>query len=318
MMGNNFIIIISTRWEMRGVIKIRKTRLKKFGKKNRKAQIFAQLLGVGYIFTFGIGFLTSDTGAYFNDNTQVTGKLQAGTWENEWDKSSLKFPNENNQAFGSCNPKEIAVTITNTGSDMKGESQYEVYYIDKGNPKDGEKVGDGVIEPILANKSTNLKFTASKPGNYKFKAFQRPEHAFKSESQDLWSETITITCKTISSDETQKDQINNNQGKQTETQPSQNINNNENKSLETEGDDTNHTVETDSSQNDPKPEGDDTNKTVDKDSLQNDPVPDGADTNQTGEIDLSQNAPEPEGDDTNQIGDNDSSQNDPDSTDIKP
>jgi YqxM protein len=253
---------------MRGVIKIRNTRFKKYGRKNRNAIILAQLLCVGYIFTFGIHFLTFNTEAYFNDNSQVTGKFQAGTWENEWDKSSLKF-NGNDQTFESCNQKEITVALTNMGSDMEGPSQYEVYYIDKGNPKDGEKGGDGVIDPILAKKSISLKFTASKPGNYKFRAFQRPNHAFKDERQDLWSETITITCKTNSSNESQQNQINNNQGKQTETQPSEDINKNDDKTL--------------------KPEDSDTNQTGDSVPSQNDLESEGAEINQSGNIDSSQN-----------------------------
>ncbi|MFP5115017.1 amyloid fiber anchoring/assembly protein TapA [Bacillaceae bacterium C204] len=269
------------------MIKIRKSRLKKYGKKNRKVLIVAQLLGIGYIFTFGIGFLTTNTGAYFNDETKTTVTFQAGTWETEWDKSSLKFT-RNDQTFESCNQKEITVTLTNTGSDMEGPSRYEVYYIDKGNPKDGEKVADGVIEPILANKSSSLKYTASKPGNYKFRAFQRPNHAFKDESQDLWSDTITITCKTKSSNETQQNQINNNQGEQTETQPTENINENDNKSLKPEDSETNQTEKIDSPQNEEKPEVDDTNQTDDSVPSQNDPEPEDADTNQSGNIDSSQ------------------------------
>ncbi|MEH7500493.1 amyloid fiber anchoring/assembly protein TapA [Neobacillus drentensis] len=280
------------------MIKIRYKRVRKFSKKNGSIIIVAQIIVVFYLITLLTGYLTSNTEAYFNDNSKITGTIQAGNWENEWDKSSLKFSSGNDQSFESCSQKEITVALTNTGSDMEGPSEYEVYYINKGNPKEGEKVAEGVIERILANKSSFLIYIASKPGNYKFRALQRPNHSFKAERQDLWSETITITCKTKSSDETQKNQLNNNQEKETETQPSQNVNKNENKSLEPEGADTNQTDDTDSSLNDPKPEG--------------------ADANQTGDTDSSLNDPKPEDADTNQTGDNDSSLNELNSTDIKP
>lgn len=176
-------------------MKIRYTRVKKFSKKSYGLIIWVQILTILYTIVVGTAFLTSNTEAYFNDNSQVTGIIQAGFWENEWDKSSLKFPGVNDQLFESCGPKEISVQVSNTGSDMKGPSQYEVYYISKGNPMNGEKVGEGIIDPILANQSGTLKFTATKPGNYKFRALQRPNHGHKAERQDLWSETITINCK---------------------------------------------------------------------------------------------------------------------------
>jgi YqxM protein len=175
-------------------MKIRYTRVKKFSKKSFGLMILVQILTIFYTIVVGTAFLTSNTEAYFNDNSEVTGIIQAGFWENEWDKSSLKFPSGNDQLFESCEPNEISVQISNTGSNMKGPSQYEVYYISKGNPMKGVKIGEGIIDPIQANQSATLKFTATKPGNYKFRALQRPNHGHKAERQDLWSETIMINC----------------------------------------------------------------------------------------------------------------------------
>lgn len=153
-----------------------------------------QLFLTCYLLILSIGYFTSNTGAYFNDHSMVTGVIQVATWDNEWDKSSLKFPNKSDQNIESCEAIEISVVIMNKGSDMKGPSQYEVYYSEKGNPKKGEKIGEGSIDPILANKESILKFIVEKPGSYKFRAFQRPNHAFKDERQDLWSETVHVTC----------------------------------------------------------------------------------------------------------------------------
>ncbi|WML40253.1 amyloid fiber anchoring/assembly protein TapA [Neobacillus sp. OS1-2] len=214
------------------MIQIRNSRLKKFGQKNKRAVFFLKILAIWYFSILSIGYLTTDTGAYFSDNAAVTGKIQAGTWEDQWDKSSLKFSTGKDQLFEICDPKEIAVTIINSGSDMKGPSQFEVYYINNGNPMKGEKVGEGTIEPIKSNQSSILKFTATKPGNYKFRAFQRPNHAFKPERQDLWSETVTIACKTNSTNavEPQQNQTNN-QEPATETTPPENINPNNNETI---------------------------------------------------------------------------------------
>jgi YqxM protein len=153
-----------------------------------------QLFLTCYLLILSIGYFTSNTGAYFNDHSNVTGVIQVANWDNEWDKSSLKFPNVTDQKIESCEATEISVVIMNKGSDMKGPSQYEVYYSEKGNPKKGEKIGEGIINPILANKESILKFIVEKPGSYKFRAFQRPNHAFKAERQDLWSETVIVTC----------------------------------------------------------------------------------------------------------------------------
>lgn len=160
-----------------------------------------QFAAIWYLLILTSGYLTSDTGAYFNDSSQVNGNFQVGTWQEVWDKSSLAFPNKDQTVTGvridpnTCQQIEISTDIINNGSAMQGNSTYEVYYIASGNPKSGQKVGDGVITPILSGKSEKLKYLATKPGNYKFRAFQRPGHANNyNTQQDLWSETITLAC----------------------------------------------------------------------------------------------------------------------------
>ncbi|CAM3913571.1 amyloid fiber anchoring/assembly protein TapA [Mesobacillus zeae] len=171
-------------------------RIKKFGKKKRTGGMAARLLGVFYALMLTVVLLTTNTGAYFNDASEVSGSIQAGEWREEWDKSSLKFVNDSvDQTVNSCSPAEILAEVKNTGSNMTGPTEYEVYYAKTGNPKKGTKVGDGTINPINASQTGVLKFMATNPGNYKFKAFQRPGHGNNYDSrQELWSETITVKC----------------------------------------------------------------------------------------------------------------------------
>jgi YqxM protein len=176
-----------------GVIKIRSTRVRKYAKKKWGLFIISQVLAICYLFTILAGFLTSDTKAYFSDKEEMIGSIQVGIWDEKWDKSSLKFPNKDqNQAIISCNPNEISVAIKNDGANMTGSTQYEVYYADKGDPKNnGTKIFEGVISPMTANQIISLKYMADKPGSYQFRAIQRPGH---NGSGDLWSETITVKC----------------------------------------------------------------------------------------------------------------------------
>jgi YqxM protein len=112
----------------------------------------------------------------------------------DWDRSSLKFDSE----FGcqsSCS--EVSAKIINGGSDMAGESSWELYYSEKGNPKNGEIVASGVIPPLKSNEhyiitvnlqELNLESTI---GIYKFKAYQRPGHPGIGV---LWSEDCVVLC----------------------------------------------------------------------------------------------------------------------------
>ncbi|WP_242637694.1 MULTISPECIES: amyloid fiber anchoring/assembly protein TapA [Bacillaceae] len=177
---------------------IRKTRLKKFRKKYKKIKLASQILAIWYVLMFTVGYLSSDTGAYFNSSSQIGGTITVGTWQEEWDKSSLEFVNkEKDQLFTTCEAVEISAAIKNSGNDMKGQSQYEVFYNDRKNPKDGQKIGEGMVEALKSGETGTLKFSVDKSGNYKFKALQRPGHANKYDTRkELWSETITVKCQT--------------------------------------------------------------------------------------------------------------------------
>jgi TasA anchoring/assembly protein len=194
--------------EDNGVNVIRRLRIHTFRKKNWSLINATKILAIILLSTVGFIYLTGNTGAYFNDTTSTTGILTAGFWETiseEWDKSSLEFT-EKESVIESCGPTKIVTTIKNTGSNMNGSTEYFVFYNKNGNPKDGEKVGEGIINPIESNQTGTIEFNASLEGNYKFKALQRPGHGNKDDVRhELWSETITLKCDESSTNDKNQD-----------------------------------------------------------------------------------------------------------------
>ncbi|WP_165820904.1 amyloid fiber anchoring/assembly protein TapA [Pueribacillus theae] len=171
---------------------MRQSRLRKFRKKNVGIYIIVQLAAIYYLGFIGLSLVTSTTNAAFTSSVNVPGSIQAGDWD-FWDKSSLKFP-EGKKNFGFiCKGEkvEIFARIEN-GKDseaMQGPVKYEVYWIEKGNPKNGKIVDEGEVPQLGSGQTYKLTFISEKPGNYKFKAYQREGHPGKGE---LWSETITV------------------------------------------------------------------------------------------------------------------------------
>lgn len=103
-----------------------------------------------------------------------------------WDKSTLTFPGQNPIS------DEVSAIVQNHGSQaMQGEAVYEVYWSAEGNPKNGQVVATGVIHALQPGETQVLTYTPDQlvPGNYIFKAYQRPGHPGTGE---LWSESITV------------------------------------------------------------------------------------------------------------------------------
>ncbi|WP_156130252.1 hypothetical protein [Paenibacillus durus] len=102
-----------------------------------------------------------------------------------WDKSSLRFTVVETTYAG------ISATVINGGSGMQGETVYEVFRSDTGNPKNGEVVASGVIGTLAPGESQKLTFTPAvlEQGNYMFKAYQRPGHPG---TGVLWSDSISV------------------------------------------------------------------------------------------------------------------------------
>ncbi|USK47034.1 amyloid fiber anchoring/assembly protein TapA [Cytobacillus oceanisediminis] len=171
--------------------------MRKFGKKNKILLLAFKFVAAWYLLIGMSATLTGQTNAYFSDRDTVTGTIQAGTWETEepgcskgekhgeWDCSSLKFVGQKYDG------QKIYATIQNTGSDMKTNGTYEIYYIEKGNPKKGKPVGEVLtFAPIKEGKIIEVSFIPQQSGSYMFKAYQHKDHPGNGE---LWSEAITVS-----------------------------------------------------------------------------------------------------------------------------
>jgi YqxM protein len=179
---------------------IRCSRLRKFKEKGRSLGVLAQIVAIWYITIFTAIYFTSDTGASFNDVEVIENSLHT-EWEipetEEWDKSSLSFVNNNNggnNKRGTSNQNsclEISSAIQNgkDSRDMQGPVKYEIYYAEKGNPKNGTVVVTGEVPALKSGETFQPEYQPTENGKYMFKAYQRPNHPGAGE---LWSEEIQV------------------------------------------------------------------------------------------------------------------------------
>jgi YqxM protein len=152
--------------------------------------------------TFSLMSLMGTTNALFNDvettSFSITTQWDVPPDEDEiWDRSSLKFIDPVTGDY-----RGITAIIKNVGDrDMAGTVVYEVYMVTgKGSPKDGTKVGSGIVPKLAVNEELALHFTPTESGKYMFRAFQRPHHGDPNGTgggngnpeNDLWSGEITV------------------------------------------------------------------------------------------------------------------------------
>ncbi len=135
-----------------------------------------------------------DTGESHSDTATVTITVPEGGW----DKSSLYF-DEGYGCQGDCN--QIRARVCNGGEDMRGSTTWELYWIARGNPKNGVVIASGTISPLRAGECQVLTYNPNNnpngpSGNYMFKAYQRPGHPGQG---DLWSEQCRLSCSSGSS-----------------------------------------------------------------------------------------------------------------------
>jgi YqxM protein len=177
------------------MIKIRYPRLAKFRKKNQKLKVTTQIVAIWYIAFFSIGYLTSNTAAYFTANDKEFIEIQAGYW----DESKLDFikkGNDNlNEFICPTDEFEISTVIKNIGeTDMFRDGKYEVYYVETGEPRvNGSKVAEGIIPKLLKGQDTILTQKVTKEGFYMFKTF---EDSGQNSEIVIWSEKIKVKCQT--------------------------------------------------------------------------------------------------------------------------
>jgi YqxM protein len=184
-------------------IVIRNKRLRKFRNKHWAYILYVKLAAIVLTTSFSLVSLIGTTNALFNDVERTSFSIQS-QWdvppdEDEvWDRSSLEFIDPVTGDY-----KGITAIIKNVGDrDMGGTVAYEVYWIESGNPKNGEKVGSGIVPALGTGKSHELIYTPSKSGKYMFKAYQRPNHGDPNgkgkgggngnPENALWSAEITI------------------------------------------------------------------------------------------------------------------------------
>lgn len=179
-----------------GGIPIRQTRLRKYGSKKRVLSLSIKILAVWYLVLWISSSFNGETNAYFSNQTGLTGAIQAGTWETkedsgcpeeehgEWDCSSLVFVD------AAMTTKVITATVKNEGSDMKKEGKYAVYYIEKGNPQEGETLTESLtIKPLKEGEEVTLTFTPEKNGKYLFIVYQHEDYPGEKE---IWSKEIIV------------------------------------------------------------------------------------------------------------------------------
>lgn len=172
---------------------MRSSRLAKYRKKYKKLIIITQIAVIGYAVLFSASLLTSNTVAYFSNNSQVNTVISsANSW---WDGSDLYFPGNATVVDKECVPTEIAVDIKNKGETMTGSAQFEVYYSEKnGNPsKNGEITFEGSIEAMGAGETSTITHEAAEEGWYVFKAEQHPEYDGDN-GKVIGSEKIKVQC----------------------------------------------------------------------------------------------------------------------------
>lgn len=161
-----------------------------------------KVISIIYLICFTCIYLTSNTGAQFTDTSIHKQLIQAGEW---WDGSSLVFLNKEDQVINSCEPVELQTEVYNDSKHaMYGSTEYEVYHVSSDGVDHsleiGDKISEGVmnIDVIRANETSMLTYTVIDPGDYFFKAYQRPSYNHNElERTSIVSEIITVTCSEV-------------------------------------------------------------------------------------------------------------------------
>ncbi|MUK89068.1 amyloid fiber anchoring/assembly protein TapA [Ornithinibacillus sp. L9] len=206
------------------------SRLQKF-KKKKKFILISKFTLLFYLLIFSFSYLSSATDAYFNSSNQDSFTLQAGTW---FDGSELVFIGKGNQNIKVCPEVDIIVEIKNVGFEMIGPAEYEVFYVENGEPRvNGEKIDQGLIEPLGKDEIANLVFEADDEGFYEFKAIQR--EGYEGSDKEIWSEKIKVKCNENNNDsesENEEDNSKDNESIESEDSVNETDNNEENSTTE--------------------------------------------------------------------------------------
>ena len=108
---------------------------------------------------------------------------QTGT-PDVWDRSSL----EATAAYSDC--FSVYATVHNDGEPMDGPVDWELYYVETGNPKTGIVIASGAVPALDTDETYTMSAPASEgTGNYMFRIEQRDGHPGQGE---LWSGAIAF------------------------------------------------------------------------------------------------------------------------------
>jgi YqxM protein len=171
-----------------------------------------QIVTAWYILILTGMYLTSETGAAFNDLEIIKNSIHT-KWDNDlWDKSSLTFENSKSRADGCTN----YTTIKNAGNrDMTVSTwKYYLYKYDNGKPV-GDPVATGDVPNIPSKKWGEISADVSENGTYAFTVRRPKGHPGKNNPDENgytyigWSDPISVTkCKTASAlNETVKKEV---------------------------------------------------------------------------------------------------------------
>jgi YqxM protein len=175
---------------------IRKTRLKKFRTKNKKLLIATKIVAIWYLLIISGSYLTTDTGAYFNDTEVIQNSFHA-SWDNdEWDNSSLEIKGTTAWA-DKCN---VYTTIKNDGDEANTISTWR-YYIYKfvDNEPIGDPVATGIVPTIPSGGVGEISDVVTENGEYKFTVRRPLGHPGNNNPDEDgysylgWSQLITVT-----------------------------------------------------------------------------------------------------------------------------
>jgi YqxM protein len=169
--------------------------MNKFRNKNNKLFLAIQILGIWYCVLLTTIYLSSSTGAAFNDVEVIENHLHV-FWDKKnpvnGDKSSLEFQN----SVGFQCARGFYSLIKNVGDkDMQGPSTFVLYYNENKDPNKndtGIEISTGTVPALKSGESIELTYLPElKPnsGNYKFMAFQRTGHEG---SGELWGDPISV------------------------------------------------------------------------------------------------------------------------------
>jgi len=189
---------MKVRWKL-----MRSTRSKKLRKRRKGIIIVAKLVSIWYILIFTSSYITSYTGAYFNDVETLTVSIQAEIPKTEqpendsWDRSSLDIDAKGTSAWADGN--NVYATVKNSGDRDITTSvwMFYLYKIIDGKPS-GEPVVEGVVPKIASGELGEMKATVTGPGVYAFTVRRPLGHPAKNKPDENgytylgWSDYITV------------------------------------------------------------------------------------------------------------------------------